>query len=589
MIEGQAIVREAMKFCAFSLVILLLSVAGHTGLARADNGDGSSQINSSAFDADVVFRGEHIITFNDTDSMVNLVAVKGDKIVFVGDAKHWRGRVGTTIELGESALLPGFIDAHGHISFYASVAGMANVASPPVGPVENMESLRQVLKTYIQTRGLAEDQWIVGMGYDDSLLEEGRHPTIEDLDQVSATHPILLMHVSGHLAAVNSRALEIAGINEQSKNPAGGVIRRFPDSQRPNGVLEESATYAVHRFLLPSENPLADLHKGIQEYASYGITTAQDGGAAAASIGMFEAASQAKTFPIDVVAFRRVQEKDLLDPGLNEIHSREYINGFRVGGIKMILDGSPQGKTAYLTKPYVVPPEGKAADYRGYPVMPEKAVDALFAKFIAAETPILAHANGDAAADLFLNALEQSLDLDHLPDHRTVMIHAQTVREDQLDRFAMMKVIPSYFSAHTFYWGDWHRDSVLGLERASRISPTASSLKKDILFTVHNDAPVVPPDMLRLVWATANRLTRSGQTLGSAQKISVYEALKAVTINAAYQYFEENNKGSIQVGKQADLVVLSKNPLMISPSDLLDVKVVRTIARGKTVYLSENN
>ena len=582
-------VRETMKFRALSLVMLLLSVASHAGLTSASNGNGSSQINSSDLDADVDFRGEHIITLSDIDSVVNLVAVKADKIVFVGDAEQWQGRVGKTVELGESALLPGFIDAHGHISFYASVAGMANVASPPVGPAENMAGLRQVLKTYIQTRELAEDAWIVGLGYDDSLLEEGRHPTIEDLDQVSATHPILLMHVSGHLAAVNSRALQIAGINEASENPPGGVIRRFPDSQRPNGVLEESATYAVHRFQVPSENPLDDLHRGLQEYASYGITTAQDGGTSAASIGMFEAASQAKPFPIDVVAFRRVQEKDLLDPSLKEIHSRDYINGFRVGGIKMILDGSPQGKTAYLSEPYEVPPQGKAADYRGYPIMPATAIDALFAKFVAAGTPILAHANGDAAADLFLNALEQGLDLDHLPDHRTVMIHAQTVREDQLDRFAMMKVIPSYFSAHTFYWGGWHRDSVLGLRRASRISPTASSLKKDILFTVHNDAPVVPPDMLRLVWATANRLTRSGQTLGSAQKISVYEALKAVTINAAYQYFEENNKGSIQVGKQADLVILSKNPLMVSPSDLLNIEVVRTIARGKTVYLGEKN
>ena len=578
-----------MNYPIVCLVSLLVGVSSHSALACTGSEDGFNPVNRSTLDADVVFHGEHVVTLSDTDSVVNLVAVKGDKIVFVGDARDWQGKAESTIALGEKALLPGFIDAHGHLSFYASVAGMANVASPPVGPAETMASLRQILKSHIQARELADDEWIVGMGYDDSLLEEGRHPTIEDLDPVSRTHPILLMHVSGHLAAVNSRALALAGINEGSVNPPGGVIRRFPNSQKPNGVLEESATYAVHRFQVPSENPLDDLHKGLQAYAGYGITTAQDGGTSAASIGLFEAASQAKPFPIDVVAFRRVQEKDLLEPGLKVIHSRNYINGFRVGGIKMILDGSPQGKTAYLTEPYEVPPQDKAADYRGYPVMPEKAVDALFAHFIAAETPILAHANGDAAADLFLNALERSLSADHLPDHRTVMIHAQTVREDQLDRFAKMKVIPSYFSAHTFYWGDWHRDSVLGLNRASRISPTASSVRKEVLFTVHNDAPVVPPDMLRLVWATANRLTRSGQILGAAQRISVYEALKAITINAAYQYFEEGKKGSIEVGKQADLVVLSENPLTVSPVDLLDVKVVRTIARGKTVYLSEDN
>ena len=149
---------------------------------------------------------------------------------------------------------------------------------------------------------------------------------------------------------------------------------------------------------------------------------------------------------------------------------------------------------------------------------------------------------------------------------------------------AAMNVIPSYFSAHTFYWGDWHRDSVLGLERGSRISPTASSLAKGITFTVHNDAPIVPPDVMRLVWATTNRLTRSGQVLGPNERISVEEALKAVTLNAAYQYFEEDRKGSIEVGKQADFVVLSANPLSVAKEDLLNIKVLQTIARGTTVF-----
>ena len=169
-----------------------------------------------------------------------------------------------------------------------------------------------------------------------------------------------------------------------------------------------------------------------------------------------------------------------------------------------------------------------------------------------------------------------------------MMIHAQTVRDDQLNSLAAMHVIPSYFSAHTFYWGDWHRDSVLGLERGSRISPTASSLQKGITFTLHNDAPIVPPDIMRLVWATSNRLTRSGQVLGPDERISVEDALKAVTVNAAYQYFEEDRKGSIEVGKQADFVVLSANPLRVAKEELLNIKVQRTIARGVTIFSAEN-
>ena len=176
-----------------------------------------------------------------------------------------------------------------------------------------------------------------------------------------------------------------------------------------------------------------------------------------------------------------------------------------------------------------------------------ESVNCLFAKFIDAGTPILAHANGDA--DLFVNALNRNMDTSSVPDHRTVMIHPQTVWEDQLDIMAEMKAILSFFSAHTFYCGDWHRDSVFGVERASHISPTQSSLDKGIVFTVHNDSPVAPPDMSRLLWATTNRLTRSGQVLGQDQRITTLDAIRAVTINAAYQYFEEDRKGTIDVGK----------------------------------------
>ena len=461
---------------------------------------------------------------------------------------------------------------------------MANVASPPVGPAEDMDGLVMALKSHIASKELAEGEWVVGMGYDDSLLAEARHPTTVDLDKVSTSHPILLIHVSGHLSAVNSKALEIAGINEDTPNPPGGVIRRLEDSQKPNGVLEETAGFAIQSFLPSEENVNELIHLGLLDYARYGITTAQDGASSLGVINELRSAANEKPFPIDVVSFQMVDETYLGENSPPLPILSDYKNGFKIGGVKMILDGSPQGKTAYLTQPYKIPPKGGAHDYRGYPIMPAESVDGLFAKFIDAGTPILAHANGDAAADLFVNALNRSIDTSNIPDHRTVMIHAQTVREDQLDIMAEMKAIPSFFSAHTFYWGDWHRDSVFGVERASRISPTQSSLDKGIVFTVHNDSPVVPPDMIRLLWATTNRLTRSGQVLGQEQRIPTLNAIKAVTINAAYQYFEEDRKGTIDVGKQADFVILSKNPLTIPTTELLDIKVERTIARGKTIF-----
>jgi predicted amidohydrolase YtcJ len=164
------------------------------------------------------------------------------------------------------------------------------------------------------------------------------------------------------------------------------------------------------------------------------------------------------------------------------------------------------------------------------------------------------------------------------------MIHAQTVREDQLDQMKELKIIPSYFSTHTFYWGDWHRDSVFGEDRAMRISPTKSTLNRSMPFTVHNDAPVVPPDMIRLLWSTTNRKTRSGKVLGEEQKISTYSALEAMTINAAYQHFEDDIKGTIEVGKQADLVVLSQDPLSIDTKNILEIDVVATFSRGQEVF-----
>lgn len=546
--------------------------------------------------ADIAFHGDNILTFADQDAPANFVVIKGKSIVFVGQRKDWQGSVANIVALEERALLPGFIDAHGHISFHARVASLANVASPPVGPAKDIAGLVQELKNYADSKKLLEGQWIMGMGYDDSLLAEQRHPTRDDLDAVSDTHPIMLMHVSGHLAAVNSKALEIAKISAASEDPAGGVIRRYPDSTEPNGVLEESATYAVRKYMTASDEPFEEIHRGVLDYARYGITTAQDGAASAQVVQLLQASAEYREFPIDVVAYQRADERFLQDPDLAMPEIEAYANGFRIGGVKMVLDGSPQGKTAYLTKPYEVQPHGQHADYRGYPIMPPASVDALFAKFIGAGIPILAHANGDAAADLFLDALAKSLTTDagasavakKSVDHRSVMIHAQTVRDDQLDRIAGMSVIPSYFSAHTFYWGDWHRDSVLGLERGIRISPTASSLTKGITFTVHNDAPIVPPDMLRLVWATSNRLTRSGQILGADERVSVEEALKAVTVNAAYQYFEEDRKGTIEVGKQADFVLLSANPLSVAKEDLLNIKVLQTVARGVTVFSAES-
>ncbi|NIP16362.1 MAG: amidohydrolase family protein, partial [Pseudomonadales bacterium] len=534
--------------------------------------------------ADRLFVGDNILTMDDALADATAVAIRGEEIVWVGRAENWSGNANETVELGERSLLPGLIDAHGHLAFLALTVNLANVASPPVGAVTTMASLKEVVRTYIDDRQIPPGQWVIGMGYDDSLIEEQRHPDRSDLDAISRDHPIALIHVSGHLTTVNSMALDLSGITAETPDPPGGAIRRQPGTNEPNGILEETATAPLRHIYYGGGDATtgADLRKALAMYAENGVTTVQDGGASWEIHEMVKEASIAGDVNLDVVLYPVGMDPTFSVP--DGVPLGEYQDRVKVGGIKLLLDGSPQGKTAYLSEPYEVPPHGQRDDYRGYPMIPQAMTDERVAHFIGRGIPMLVHCNGDAAAEMLLDALDKAGETMDLGDHRTVMIHAQTVREDQLDRMAELGVVPSYFSAHTFYWGDWHRDSVLGVERASRISPTRTTLERGMPFTVHNDAPVVPPDMMRLLWATVNRITRSGQTLGEAQRISALEAIRAVTVHAAYQNFEEDLKGTLTPGKQADLVILSANPVTVSPEQILDIEVVETISRGVTVY-----
>ena len=536
--------------------------------------------------ADRLWLGENIITLDEAYGDATAVAIKDDRILWVGRREDWQGEAAEITELGDQALLPGFIDAHGHISFSARTLRLANVASPPVGPVVTIPTLQAALGAYMQAHGFTPGEWVVGMGYDDSLIEEQRHPNRDDLDAVSRDHPIVLIHVSGHLAATNSAALAHIGYSAQTPNPAGGVIRRRPQSQEPDGVLEEAAIGPLFSHFLGSGGiPAEDIQAALASYASYGITTVQDGAASLEDFARFAAVAQAEGLALDVIAYPRAMDNDFTLPA--GLPLATYRNRLKLGGVKLILDGSPQGKTAYLSAPYFIPPPGQPDDYRGYPILPQGAVDALVARFVGDNVPMLVHCNGDAAADMLLDALARAAEQAPLGDHRTVMIHAQTVRDDQIDRMAELGVTPSYFSAHTFYWGDWHRDSVLGPQRAARISPTRATLDRGVPFTVHNDAPIVPPDMVRLLWATVNRVTRSGQVLGAEQRIAVIDALRAMTVQAAFQAFEEDVKGTLTPGKQADLVVLSRNPLQTPAQDLLGLEVLQTISRGVPVFVAQ--
>ena len=531
--------------------------------------------------ADLILSSDKVILMTgDQKAQPLSIAIKNKKIIWVGSHKNAKNIQGKHIDFGDQAILPGFIDAHGHASYLAFATQVANLASPPVGGINTIKELQAELRKFIEESNLQPGEWVMGLGYDDSLLSEQRHPTKEDLDAVSTEHPIYLIHVSAHLGAANSLALSLANINTETKDPPGGKIRRYQNSSEPNGVFEETAAYPLQQLAMSAyKDPIGSVKSAMEIYAKNGITTAQDGASSKETIGLMQAADAQGKINLDIISYPIGQNGLLKD--IDTLSFGSYTGRLKIGGIKLILDGSPQGKTAYLTEPYYKPPHSESDSYKGYPLIPQSEVSKWVQEYAELKIPIMAHANGDAAADMLIEAVKQA---NMNSDHRTIMIHAQTVREDQLDQMKELKIIPSYFSTHTFYWGDWHRDSVFGEERAMRISPTKSSLDRNMPFTVHNDAPVVPPDMIRLLWSTTNRKTRSGKVLGEEQKISTYAALEAMTINAAYQHFEDDIKGTIEVGKQADLVVLSEDPLSIHPEKLLNLKVVATYSKGTEIF-----
>jgi predicted amidohydrolase YtcJ len=541
--------------------------------------------NLVAQQADLIFAGENIITMDASDAVA--VAVRGDRIVAGGsraEVFELRGDDTRVIELGDRALLPGFIDAHGHFSGVSRYAALLDLSSPPVGGVTSIEDIVRALRLRIEAEQIPAGDLVFGFGYDDSLLAEGRHPNRDDLDRASTNHPIVVRHVSGHLLAANTMALEQAGLSSSTQNPEGGIIRRRAGSNEPDGVMEETAMGAFPGStgnMGPEE--LSQLRRdAIDIYAGYGITTIQDANMSTAYADLMRAEAEAEPYAVDIVAF--IMANPLSDEELQAVsHDEYYTGGFRVGGVKFTLDGSPQGRTAWMSQPYTQGPPGQSADYVAYPSYSPEAYKARMPGLLARGVPVLAHANGDAAIQLMIDGIAEAVSGNVLPDHRSVAIHAQLARPDQLTQFKELGIIPSYYAAHPYFWGDWHRLS-FGEERASFISPVKATVELGIPYTVHNDSPVVPPNIMRLVSITVNRLTRSGHVLGPDQRASVMEALYAVTQGAAYQYFEEDEKGSITVGKRADFVILEQNPLTVDPLDLEDIAIVETFARGLSVY-----
>jgi hypothetical protein len=538
--------------------------------------------------AELVITGGDIVTVNDAQPSAEAVAVRDGRIIAVGprnEVMKLQGARTQVMDLGGRTLIPGFVDAHGHISGVGAQAVAANLLAPPDGDLKDIAGVQAKLREWSQGPAAAKLGWLVGFGYDDALLAEKRHPTRDELDAVSKDVPILIVHQSSHLGVANSKALELAGITSATPNPTGGVIRRREGSQEPNGVLEETAFWAV-LGQLPKLSPADGVYlamAGQDLYLSFGFTTAQEGRAMPPTNALWESLASRGELKLDVVSYTDVTAADI---GMKSPYvGRDYRNRFRIAGVKMNLDGSPQGKTAWLTQPYLVPPDGQKAGYLGYPALTDEQVMAFTDKAFASQWQLLAHAGGDAAIDQFIRAVRAAEEKYGRSDRRPVLIHGHVTRPDQLDACKELGIFPAFFPMHTFYWGDWHRSSVFGPVRGANISPTGWALQRGMIFSSHHDAPVAYPDSLRVLSATINRVARgSGDVVGPEHRVTPIVGLKAMTLWAAYQHFEEKSKGSIEVGKVADFVVLSQNPITIDPLKIADIQVMETIKGGRSVY-----
>lgn len=538
---------------------------------------------------DRIWFGGPILTMNDAAMRAEAVAERGGRIVAVGsaaDVMRLRGPQTQMIDLAGRCMIPGFIDPHGHIVLGGLQAVSANLLPAPDGKVNDIASMQAVMREWVAANAevIRQVNLIVGFGYDNAQLKELRHPTRDDLDAVSKDVPIIASHQSGHIVVLNSKALEMTGISAASADPAGGIIRRREGSREPNGVLEELAVIGPVFKLLAGVGTLgirAFAKAGAEMWASYGYTTAQEGRANPVIADVLKSVAAEGGFKNDIAVW-----VDIL-AGRDYVlanRSAGYTNRLRFAGGKISTDGSPQGFTAYRDRPYYNPVGTYPAGYKGYPTAQQDAVTEMVDWAFQNNVHILTHCNGEGASDMYIAALRAAEAKHGKADRRAVLVHGQFLREDQVDSFKALGVMPALFPMHTYYWGDWHRDHTVGPHDADNISPTGWCRQRDMMFTSHHDAPVALPDSMRVLDATVTRRTRSGDILGPTQRVDVITGLKSMTLWAAYQQFEEKEKGSIEVGKLADLVILSKDPTAVVPETINKIEVTETIKEGQTIY-----
>ena len=540
--------------------------------------------------AETIYHGGDIVTVDEKNPTAEALAVKDGKIIAVGkkdEVLKFKGDATKLIDLGGKSLVPGFLDGHSHFINCLQVSRQANCFAPPAGPGKSIAEIIAALKRCQQQFKTPKGEFIVGYGYDGDAISDGRELTAADLDEAFPDNPVFVQHVSLHGAVCNSAALARFKVTKDTPTPQGGIIVRKANSTEPAGLLMEAAWIPIFSNLpKPSEEELLKrFQEGQQIYAAAGITTAQEGATAAADVALMQKAAAKGLLFIDVAAYPFITEaKAVFKTNPPETFGK-YTNRLKLAGIKITTDGSPQGRTAFFTTPYLTGGPGGEKDWRGEPLFPKAQLQEMVAFVYSNNVQLIIHCNGDAAIDMFLDAHLGAIK-DRQADLRTTVIHSQFVRKDQLEKYVDYKIMPSFFTEHCYYFADTHLKN-RGREQTDFLSPIRTALLMGIRCQNHTDFNVSPIDQMFVLWTAVNRLSRGGEVIGPDERITPLQALKAITLDSAYMYKEEKTKGSLEVGKLADLVVLDKNPLTVDPMLIKEIKVVETIKEGKTIYAAK--
>lgn len=581
--------KNISAFLQFTLVIATVILAGCGDSTTVE--PPKAVIQQTQLQQKIYYGGDILTMASEAPTYVEALVERGGKIIYVGSKDEalatYRGKA-EEVDLKGKTLLPGFIDSHSHYINALSVAKQAKLYAPPAGPGKDVPSIIKEVEKFVKENNIPQGEMIMGYGYDDTVMPDGRLLNRDDLDTAFPNNPVRIDHVSMHGAVMNSLALKQFGINANTETPPGGIIVRKPGTNEPWGLIMETAFLPVFENTpsLTVEQEIEGSKAAHLMYAEAGITTAQEGATHLSQLQTIQRATDAGANLIDVVAYPFITDLDKILAEFPVETWGTYNNGFKIGGVKISIDGSPQGRTAAFTAPYLTGGPSGEENWKGELFAPQEFINQALKKVYKLNVPVLFHVNGDAAIDALIAAHEFAAEGDLTKDRNVTAIHAQFTRKDQISKFVEYGIRPSFYTLHTYYFAEAHIKN-RGKEQAMYISPMRDAIDAGLRPTNHTDAVVAPLNQMFMLWTAVNRISRAGAEIGISQRVTPYEGLKNMTLWAAEQYAEQDSKGSLENGKLADLVILDSNPLKVDKSAIKDIRVIETIKEGKTIYQAQ--